>query len=79
MAGNTTGGKKAAETIKQKYGPDYYKVIAAKSWDNPDRNRKTGFAAQPLKRRQELARMGGQKSKRPPKTHDVEGMKYELQ
>ena len=44
MAGTKEGSRKAAETNKRKYGPDFYKKIGSKSWQNPDRSRRTGFA-----------------------------------
>lgn len=60
MAGTITGGKKAAETNKAKYGADYYKNLGRIGGHNSHAG---GFAANP-----ELAKIagarGGRKSKR---------------
>ena len=41
MAGTMTGGKKAAQTNKEKYGEDFYKIQGAKGGRN---GRTGGFA-----------------------------------
>lgn len=56
MAGTSEGNKKAAQTTKLRHGQDFYKKAGAKSWENPNRSRKTGFALNP-----ELAREAGRK------------------
>lgn len=69
MAGNKEGALKAAETNKQKYGPDFYKQIGSKSWKNPTRSRKTGFALNPDLAK-EAGRKGGKKTKSEYKTKE---------
>lgn len=60
MSGTKEGGKKAAETNKRKYGPDFYAEIGRKGGHNGHTG---GFASDP-----ELAkiagRKGGKKSRR---------------
>ena len=60
MAGTLAGGKKAAETMKAKYGADYYKNLGRIGGHNGHTG---GFAANP-----ELAKIagarGGRKSRR---------------
>jgi general stress protein YciG len=51
MAGNQSGGYKAAETNKKKYGSDFYRQIGAKGGA---KSRGGGFAANP-----ELAQYAG--------------------
>ena len=63
MAGTKDGSIKSSLTIKQKYGINYYKEIGAKSWFNPERSRKTGFALMTPEQRAELGRKGGKKTK----------------
>lgn len=63
MAGNKEGARKAAETNKLRHGPDFYKKIGGKSWDNPDRSHETGFALLPKDKHRELSKKGGQKTK----------------
>ena len=62
MAGTKTGGKKAAETNKERYGKNFYAMIGRKGGQNGHFG---GFAANP-----ELAKIagakGGKKSKRGP-------------
>lgn len=62
MAGNREGALKAAQTNKQNHGADFYKKIGSKSWTNPERSRKTGFALDP-KLAVEAGRKGGKKTK----------------
>ncbi len=69
MAGNKEGALKAAETNKKKYGPDFYKNIGSKSWKNPERSRKTGFALNP-ELAKEAGRKGGKKTKSEYKKED---------
>lgn len=78
MAGTKAGGKKAAETNKAKYGPDFYAQIGRKGGRNGHTG---GFAANP-----ELAKIagaiGGRKSKRgkaKPKETTAERIKRELE
>lgn len=63
MAGTKEGAVKAAQTNKEKYGPDFYREIGAKSWDNPERSHETGFALLPKEKVVELGRKGGQQNK----------------
>lgn len=65
MAGSKAGGKRAAQTIKERYGEDFYQRIAKlsnASWEKNGRMPR-GFAANP-----ELAsvagRRGGLKSRK---------------
>lgn len=51
MAGTKAGGKQAAKTNKQKYGPDFYRKIGALGGSKTGRK---GFALNP-----ELARIAG--------------------
>lgn len=62
MAGTKEGALKAAQTNKNKYGPNFYANIGSKSWDNPDRSHKTGFALNP-ELAVEAGRKGGKKTK----------------
>lgn len=78
MSGTKAGGKKAAETNKAKYGPDFYAQIGRKGGRNGHTG---GFAANP-----ELAKIagaiGGRKSKRgkaKPKETTAERIKRELE
>lgn len=71
MAGNREGALKARETNKKKYGPDFYKNIGSKSWKNPERSRKTGFALN-SELAKEAGRKGGKKTKSEYKTQDTE-------
>lgn len=63
MAGNKDGAAKAAETNKLRHGPDFYKVIGGKSWKNPNRSHKTGFALLKKEQHLEISKKGGQKTK----------------
>lgn len=70
MAGNKEGALKArAKNLAN--DPDFYKKIGAKSWDNPDRSRETGFALMSEERRKELGAKGGRKTKKEYKTTAV--------
>ena len=78
MAGTKTGGQKAAETNKKKYGHDFYANIGRRGGRNGHTG---GFAANP-----ELAKIagaiGGRKSKRgkaKPKETAAERIKRELE
>ena len=62
MAGNREGALKARDTNRKKYGKDFYKNIGGKSWKNPDRSHKTGFALNP-DLAVEAGRKGGKKTK----------------
>lgn len=62
MPGSKIGGHKAAETIKKKYGPDYYSRIGSRGGKNSHTG---GFFANPELAR-EAGRKGGLKSKRGP-------------
>lgn len=56
MAGTRAGGKKAARTIKEKYGDDFYREMGRKGGKNGHTG---GFAANP-----ELAKIAGAKGGR---------------
>ena len=58
MAGNRIGGKKAAQTTKERYGEDFHQKVgklANEAWEKNGRKPR-GFAANP-----ELARIAGAK------------------
>lgn len=63
MAGTKEGSRKAAKTNKERYGDDFYSKIGTKSWKNPNRSRKTGFALLSRETVAELGRKGGKKTK----------------
>lgn len=73
MAGTTTGGQKAAETNKKKYGDGFYARIGQKGGRNGHTG---GFAANP-----ELAKIAGRKggliSKRGPAKKYLEIIKVD--
>lgn len=56
MAGTKSGGHKAAETNRKKYGPEFYRNIGRKGGKNGHTG---GFAANP-----ELAKIAGAKGGR---------------
>lgn len=60
MAGSVTGGKKAAQKIKQR-DPDFFKKIGA---IGGKRGTTGGFAAATPEQRREWGRKGGKASKR---------------
>lgn len=62
MAGNKLGGKKAAQTIKDRYGDDFYSQIGAKGGSKPT-DKPKGFAAMTPERRRELGIKGGNASR----------------
>ena len=61
MSGTITGGRKAAETNKIKYGEDFYKIIAAKGGRAKVPK---GFALMTPEQRSEAGKLGGTVSKR---------------
>lgn len=61
MAGNRTGGLKAAETNKKKYGDQFYKTIGAAGGT---KSRGGGFAAMRKDRLKRVSSRGGSKSRR---------------
>ena len=69
MAGNREGALKARDTNRKKYGKDFYKKIGGKSWKNPERSHKTGFALNP-DLAVEAGRKGGKKTKSEYKTQE---------
>jgi hypothetical protein len=68
MAGNKDSAKKAAETNKRRHGADFFARIGAKSWDNPERSHKTGFALLTEEKHKEVSAKGGSKTKEDYKT-----------
>lgn len=74
MAGNKEGARKARETILKK-DPDFYRNIGGKSWDNPNRSRKTGFALLDEKEHKALSKKGGQKTKEDYNTSKVKSLR----
>jgi general stress protein YciG len=60
MAGNHSGGKKAAETNKKRYGDDFYQKLGAKSGSISNPNK--GFGSN-RKRAVEAGRKAGKLSK----------------
>lgn len=74
MAGTKEGARKAAEKNMAK-DPNFYKNIGSKSWSNPERSRKTGFANLPREKHIELSRKGGKKTKK--EYQIIDGQEYE--
>ena len=71
MPGTKAGGKKAAKTMKLRYGEEVYQMIGAAGGKA---SRGGGFAAMAMKdpdRHAELSRKGGQKSRRKKKQSEV--------
>ena len=62
MSGNITGGKKAAQTNKKRYGSDFYANIGRKG----GKNGHTGGFAADHERARRAGAIGGKKSKRGP-------------
>ena len=62
MAGTVTGGKQAAQTNKELYGDDFYRIQGAKG--GKARNQLKGFGSD-RKRASEAGYKGGIKSRRP--------------
>lgn len=62
MPGTPEGALKAKQTNIAK-DPAFYANIGSKSWDNPDRSRKTGFALLDKEQHIEISKKGGQKTK----------------
>lgn len=58
MAGTKDGGAKAGKSNLAK-DPDFYRKIAKKSWENPNRNNGRGFAALSKEKHLEVSRKGG--------------------
>ncbi|UOF77986.1 small hydrophilic plant seed protein [Caudoviricetes sp.] len=71
MAGTKEGALKARDTNIQNHGADFYKKIGSKSWKNPERSHKTGFALNP-ELAVEAGRKGGKKTKSEYKTQKEE-------
>lgn len=69
MSGNVAGGKKASETIKKKYGDNYYCTIGAIGGSK--KGVKKGFATMTPEKRAEAGRKGGMVSRRTPKESTV--------
>ena len=60
--GNTPQGRrKAAQTLKKKYGEDYFRKLASKSADAWEKNgrKPKGTATMDEKKRKEISRKGG--------------------
>lgn len=58
MAGSKEGGRKAAETMKRKYGSDFYLKTGSLGGSAPH-GKPRGFAALSPERRAEISRKGG--------------------
>lgn len=67
MAGSKEGARKARETVMRRHGEDFYARAGSKSWSNPERSRRTGFAVNP-ELAIEAGRKGGKKTKNEYKT-----------
>lgn len=63
MVGTISGGKKAAQTNKEKYGDDFYSNIGRKGGQNGHTG---GFCSMTHEQRVEWGRIGGAKSRRGP-------------
>lgn len=62
MAGSKEGALKARQTNIERYGADFYKKIARRSWSDPKRSRAVGFALN-KDLASEVGRKGGKKTK----------------
>lgn len=72
MSGTQAGAQKARATNIKRYGPDFYQIIGARSWDDPFRSRETGFAKLPREKVIELGSKGGKTNKgKKCKKHDI--------
>lgn len=69
MAGNSEGARKGAITNKQRHGEDFFKKIGSRSWNDPNRSRKTGFALLPKDKHLEISKKGGQATKEDYRTY----------
>ena len=58
MSGNVTGGKKAADTNKERYGKEFYKKIGSKGGSVEHRD------TRPFTKNRDLARKAGAKGGR---------------
>jgi len=63
MAGTKEGARKARDKNLAK-DPNFYANIGARSWDDPNRSHKTGFALLSREKVQELGAKGGSKTKK---------------
>lgn len=63
MAGTKAGALKARDKNLDK-DPNFYANIGSRSWQNPNRSRKTGFANLPTEKVRELGAKGGRKTKK---------------
>lgn len=62
MPGTKEGGRKAAQTNKQK-DENFYANIGQKSWKDPNRSRKVGFALLDKETHLKISQKGGSKTK----------------
>lgn len=67
MAGTKAGAAKTKAKLLAK-NPNHFADIGSMSWDDPDRNRKTGFALLDEQTHKELSAKGGKKTKNEYKT-----------
>lgn len=71
MAGSKASGLKAAETIKEKFGDDYYQNIGAIGGKKGTADGTIkGFAAMSPEKRAAAGAIGGSRSRRKPKTEE---------
>lgn len=64
MAGNKVGGQRAAQTNKERYGPDFYTKIGAIGGKNGTTGG-FGQGEEGCKRASIYGKMGGEKSRKP--------------
>ena len=67
VSGSTEQGKKAAATLKARYGSDFYRMLGSKGGKktHADGAKPKGFAAMTLEKRSAAGRKGGLKSRKP--------------
>lgn len=75
MAQTIEGGKKVSQTLKAKYGENYWKEIGSRGGKAKNPNK--GFGSKTPEERREAGRKGGRISKRPSKKPIEYSMDYE--
>ena len=68
MAGTVAGGRKATQTIKERYGDDFYREIGRRGGQNGHWG---GFNTMDKEKVRECGRKGGKKSRRRPSSFSM--------
>lgn len=63
MSGSREGAIKAAQTARERHGKDFHAKAASKSWNNPNRSRKVGFAIMDPDTHKNVSAKGGRSTK----------------